>query len=283
MLTVENLVFKYPQNKEDTLKGLSFSIAKGEVFGFLGPSGSGKSTTQKILYKLLNGYSGNVTFLNRPLSDWSREFYQKIGVSFELPNHYVKLTAAENLKFFSSFYKGPIRNISELLEKVGLENDKNTAVSAFSKGMKMRLNFVRSLIHDPEILFLDEPTSGLDPVNAGRIKQLIRELKAQGKTIFISTHNMFDADQLCDRVALLYDGEIKALDTPDALKIKFGTRQVRLTLSERKQKEFNFNLDNLGKNEEFIQLIKDNQISTIHSLEATLEEVFIKITGKTLK
>ncbi len=282
MLQVKHLSFQYPGSAGDTLQHLSFAIAKGEIFGFLGPSGSGKSTTQKILYKLLTGYRGDILFEDKPLQQWGREFYERIGVSFELPNHYIKLTATENLRFFGSFYKKPIDKISYWLERLDLAQDADKFVSDYSKGMKMRLNFVRALLHDPDVLFLDEPTSGLDPINANKIKQIIRELRAQGKTIFITTHNMFDADQLCDRVALLHQGTIKALDTPANLKLQHGEKSVRITTNGWVEQEQIFPMENLGQNPDFRALLDANQIATIHSQEATLEEVFIKVTGEQL-
>ncbi len=121
MLIVKDLNFRYPKSNHVTLKELNFTIAKGEIFGFLGPSGAGKSTTQKILYKLLPGYTGEILFQDKPLHQWTRDFYEQIGVSFELPNHYLKLTAEENLTFFASFYKKPVTDIRELLAKVDLE------------------------------------------------------------------------------------------------------------------------------------------------------------------
>ena len=283
MLVVKKLEFRYQGSGENTLKGLSFTIEKGEIFGFLGPSGAGKTTTQKILFKLLPGYTGEILFQNVPLQQWGREFYEQIGVSFELPNHYLKLTAVENLSFFASFYKGPISDIPSLLEKVGLARDRNKLVSEFSKGMKMRLNFARSLLHNPQMLFLDEPTTGLDPINANRIKDIIRDLKLQGKTIFISTHNMFDADQLCDHVALLHKGEIKALDSPAHLKKAYGSKIVRVTTSSPMNHVLDFPLENIGQNPAFLKALANDQIDTIHSMEATLEEVFIKITGEQLQ
>ncbi len=282
MLRIENLTYRYPGNDKETLKDLNFSIEKGEIFGFLGPSGSGKSTTQKILYKLLNGHTGKITFNGKPLGDWGREFYEQIGVSFELPNHYLKLTAYENLRFFGTFYRKTTKDFNGLFKSVGLEEDAEKPVSDFSKGMKMRLNFIRALLHNPQMLFLDEPTSGMDPINAGKIKDIIKSLKSQGKTIFITTHNMFDADQLCDRVALLHQGSILELDTPKNLKLRYGTKNVKITQIGDDHRETIFPMENLSNNQGFMDLLRQNSIATIHSQEATLEEVFIKITGEQL-
>ncbi|MEM6840612.1 MAG: ABC transporter ATP-binding protein [Bacteroidota bacterium] len=281
MITVNDLWYTYPKNKNLTLKGISFAIEAGEIFGFLGPSGSGKSTTQKILYKLLDGYTGQVQIRGKDLLGWGKDFYQRIGVSFELPNHYLKLTALENLQFFANFYEQKPTDFYELLNKVGLKEDANKPVADFSKGMKMRLNFIRSFLHDPDILFLDEPTSGLDPVNGKVIKDIILDLKAQGKTIFITTHSMYDADALCDRIALIIDGEIKALDRPATLKLQHGKRKVRVEAQDNGT-AYEYALDTLGQNEDFLDILQQNNIKTIHSEEATLEDVFIKLTGQSL-
>ena len=281
MIHVDQLCYQYPGVDEDTLKGISFAIAAGEIFGFLGPSGSGKSTTQKILYKLLNGYRGQVWVKEKALDQWDKDFYRTVGVGFELPNHYLKLTALENLRFFASFYSRSYAELPELLAMVGLENDANKRVSDFSKGMKMRLNFIRSFMHNPDILFLDEPAAGLDPVNAKVVKDIILRLRAEGKTIFITTHSMFDADALCDRVALIINGEIKALDTPAALKLQYGQRNVQVRLAGQSNRHA-FSLDQLGQNATFLSLIRNHEVETIHSEEATLEDVFIQVTGRSL-
>jgi len=280
MIRVTNLSFSYLQAKEFAVKDISFSIPKGEIFGFLGPSGSGKSTTQKILFKLLSGYSGSASIDNKELRNWDSELYQKIGVGFELPNHYLKLTALENLNFFKGFYSSCNKPM-DLLEMVGLHNDANKKVMDFSKGMKMRLNFVRALLHNPEILFLDEPTSGLDPVNAKIIKDLILQEKSKGKTIFITTHQMYDADELCDTVAFIVDGEIKAMDSPSNLKMLHSKQLVEVVLKNNSSHQFT--LKNLGTNQEFLHVISSNEIATIHSKEASLNEIFIQVTGKDLK
>jgi len=283
MIVAENLNYKYPGKQEGTIKGISFAIQKGEIFGFLGPSGAGKSTTQKILTGILKDYRGKVEVNGIEISKAGGDFYNSIGVSFEMPNLYSKLTGRENLDFFSNLYSVPTKPALELLSLVGLEDAANKRVSDYSKGMKMRLNFCRSLVHDPSILFLDEPTSGLDPVNARRMKDIILDMKIRGKTIFLTTHNMNVADELCDTVAFINDGELVLIDAPRKLKIEKGEKRVRMDFrvnKELKQKEFA--LKGLGGNREFLNLLKSQEIETIHTKEATLEEIFIQTTGRRL-
>lgn len=280
MIQVEQLRYRYPGAEQDALQGLDFTIEKGEIFGFLGPSGSGKSTTQKLLFKLLSDYAGKACIDGREVRDWGPELYERIGVGFELPNHYLKLTALENLQFFRNFY-GKANDPMELLEQVGLGEDAHKKVADYSKGMKMRLNFIRSFLHDPDILFLDEPTSGLDPVNARLVKDLIRKLQAAGKTIFLTTHHMHDADELCDRVAFLVEGRIAALDRPATLKLQHSERTVAVSFEGTEEVEL-YKLDGLGQDADFLHKLQHQTISTIHSQEASLEDIFIAITGKTL-
>lgn len=280
MIKVQDLVYKYPDQDGSTIKGISFQIEKGEIYGFLGPSGAGKSTTQKLLIRLLSGYGGSAKILGKPLTEWNNTIYNHIGVGFELPNHYPKLSGLENLQMFSSMYDKKPLNLPELMDSVGLLADKDKLTSAYSKGMKMRLNFIRAIMHDPEILFLDEPTSGLDPANAQNIKEIIKKLKQQGKTIFLTTHNMYDADELCDRVAFINQGKIIAEDTPTKLKLCYGKPQLKVCYTNGTKQHFN--LDHLGQNIEFIASIKNDTIESMHSTEATLDEVFIKTTGTKL-
>ena len=282
MIQVENLNFTYPNNDQPTLKGLDFEIDKGEVFGFLGPSGAGKSTAQKVLYKILGGYEGTVKITGKNLSEWGKAYFEKIGVGFELPNHYLKLTGKENLELFASFYPGGAqKELTVLFEMVDLEDAMNQPVEAYSKGMKMRLNFIRAIQHDPDILFFDEPTSGLDPVNAHKIKQHILDLKDQGKTIFVTTHSMETADHICDRVAFIVDGKIQTTDTPQNLKSDYGKEAVKVELVSGKVSEFP--LTDLGENSDFLSFLNQGQVKRIHTMEATLEEVFIEVTGQSLK
>ena len=282
MIRVKNLVYAYPGNINPTIKNINFSVPEGEIFGFLGPSGAGKSTTQKILIRLLENYTGEIEILNKPLHKWNSNYYDHIGVGFELPNHYAKLTALENLRFFASFYNKKTKDPMELLELVDLQEDANKKVENFSKGMKMRLSFIRAMVHDPEILFFDEPTSGLDPVNARKMKNIIVDLQKRGRTIFITTHNMHDADELCNRVAFIVDGEIKVVDTPKQLKLTNGQRKVKVEYNPGKPEISEFDIDNLGNDKSFLEIIRNEKIISIHSEEATLEDIFIKTTGATL-
>ena len=283
MINVENLRYTYLQSHTEAVNGVSFQIEKGEIFGFLGPSGAGKSTTQKILIKLLDGFQGRIAFDGKDLNTYNSDFYERVGVGFELPNHFSKLTAYENLQFFAGLYNSPSRDIDQLLMQVGLDDSKHVKVSNFSKGMKMRLNFIRALLNNPEVLFLDEPTSGLDPVNAKIIKDMILKEKEEGRTIFVTTHNMQAADDLCDRVAFIVDGQLAEIDTPKELKLKHGQKAIRVEYFEKDSVGTQeFTLDKLGYNQDFLTLIQDHDIRTIHSLETTLEEVFIKVTGRRL-
>lgn len=193
MIQVASLKFSY--NKSPFIEGMSFGVREGEIFGFLGPSGAGKSTLQKILTGLLTSYEGSVVVNGTEVKRRNRDFYEQIGVDFEFPSLYEKLTGRENLDFFASLYKTH-RQTDELLESVGLLPDAGKRVAEYSKGMKSRLNFIKALLNDPRLLFLDEPTSGLDPSNARRMKDIILKEKAKGKTILLTTHNMFDATEL---------------------------------------------------------------------------------------
>jgi fluoroquinolone transport system ATP-binding protein len=281
MIKIENLSYQYPRSKEPSLKGLNFEIERGEIFGFLGPSGAGKSTTQRVLYKILTDFTGEISIEGRPLKDWGNEYFEKIGVGFELPNHYLKLTAKENLDLFASFYpQQNMKDLDELFEIFGLAGDANKRVGEFSKGMKMRLNFIRAIMHNPDILFLDEPTAGLDPINAQKIKRYIIKLKGEGKTIFVTTHDMTTADELCDRVSFIADGKIRLTERPSVLKNKHGKYTVKVELKNGKSAEFSLN--GLGNNPAFLQFISREEILRINTQEATLEEIFIKVTGTEL-
>lgn len=283
MIQVKNLDFTYQKSKKQALSQLNFDIEKGEVFGFLGPSGAGKTTTQRLIIGLLRRYSGHIEVFGKERSAWGKEFYERIGVAFDFPNLYIKLTAYENLSLISSYYQNKPDDIDALLDRVGLLPDRDKKIEDFSKGMKMRLNFIRAFMHQPEILFFDEPTSGLDPVNAKIIKDMIIEQKNKGKTIFLTTHNMTVAEQLCDRVAFIVDGTISVIDKPKDLMMAHGSNRVTVEYLEKgKILQEMYPLDTINTNENLYQLLRHKEIKTIHSQEATLEDIFIKLTGRRL-
>ena len=224
-----------------------------------------------------------MSVLGRPPADWGADYYERIGVSFESPNHFLKLTAAENLAYFAALYAGPTRAPQALLEAVGLGDDARLRVSQFSKGMKARLNVARSLLHGPELLFWDEPTAGLDPANARRIKDLALAQKAEGRTIFLTTHDMTLADELCDRVAFLVDGRIVALDAPRELRLRHGRRAVGVEYqADGRVERREFDLDGLGDDPDFLAILRSGGVRSLHSQEATLEDVFLRVTGRSL-
>ncbi len=283
MIRVSNLSFTYPGSPAPAVDGIAFSVPKGEIFGFLGPNGSGKSTTQKIIIGLLKGYRGEVEVLGRDLAEWDAGYYERIGVCFELPNHYPKLTALENLRLFSSFYEKETEDPLEMLRLVGLEDNAEKRVESFSKGMRMKLNLARSLLHDPEILFLDEPTSGLDPSSARAVKDIILEKKREGKTIFLTTHNMEIADELCDTVSFIVNGKICLTEHPWQLRQDYGKRTVRVEyVLDGQIESAEYPLEGLGYSAEFLSLLRDEEIRTIHSKEATMEDIFLSVTGRRL-
>jgi fluoroquinolone transport system ATP-binding protein len=283
VIDVHDLTFRYPGARVPALRSVDVRIERGEIFGFLGPSGAGKSTAQMILIRLLRDYEGSVRVLDRDLREWGDDYYERIGVSFELPNHYLKLTGLENLAAFRRFYAGETEDPRELLGAVGLEDDADKWVSQYSKGMRLRLNVARSLPNRPELLFLDEPTSGLDPVTSRVVRDLVRRRCDEGTTVVLTTHNMTIADELCDRAAFLVDGRVELVDAPRVLKLRHGRRSVRVELDRRGALERReFPLDGIGDDPEFLATLRDPAVQTIHTQETTLEDIFIQLTGRTL-
>ena len=284
MIKVEGLYHSYSHDEKYAVMDVNFEVAKGEVFGFLGPSGAGKSTTQGVLTGLLPLQQGRATVAGYDVKKAARTMFNKIGVSFEQSNVYGKLTALENLEFYRKLFDVPTENPMELLDMVGLDHVAKQRSAEYSKGMKHRLTFVRSMLNKPEMWFLDEPTTGLDPAIASTIKEIVKQKKAEGTTIFLTTHNMYVADELCDRVAFIIDGEIKLIDSPRNLKLQYGeqiaeieyrdnggTRSERLSfIDEADRKRIN-------------EIVSSGNVETMHTKEATLEEIFITVTGRELK
>lgn len=283
MLEVKNLRYSYNGGKDYAVDGISFSVSKGETFGFLGPNGAGKSTTQKILTGLLPMQQGSASVAGIDVNGQKSKFFNKIGVSFEIANAYNKLTGLENLEYFAGLFDVPTRDPGELLKLAGLEEAVNMKVGEYSKGMKQRLIFARSLLNDPEMLFLDEPISGLDPTSARNIKNVIKGIKDRGTTIFLTTHDMHIADELCDRVAFLDEGKIVVLDTPRNLKLRYGQKIINVEYQDngRTAEEQISLIDDTGW-ERLHVLMKEGKVETVHSKEATLEHVFIELTGRGL-
>ncbi len=285
MFQVENVYFKYPRNRKNTLKGLTFDVRQGEIFGLLGPSGVGKTTAQKIMVKLLTGYQGEIYYRDKELKTYDKEYYQEIGVGFEVPVHFSKLTAEENINFFKKLYRNQA-NTDAMMQRLGIFEDRKKMVGQFSKGMKIRLNFVRAVLNNPAVIFLDEPTIGLDPANARILKTMIKEYRDLGGTVLLSTHLMNDVDELCDRVAFVSDGRVAEIDTPQNLKIKHGEKILEVEYVEADAsgsgyvvKKVSFDLETISRNEDFFKLVRNRKIITMHSKETTLDDIFIKITG----
>jgi fluoroquinolone transport system ATP-binding protein len=219
----------------------------------------------------------------REVAAWTADDYERIGVSFEAPNHFLKLTGLENLRYFAALYRGATRAPAALLEGVGLESDGHRRVGEYSRGMKCRLSIARSLLNNPDVIFLDEPTGGLDPLNAERVRNLIRAERHGGTTVFLTTHDMAAADELCDRVAFIVDGRIACVDSPRALKLAHGERTVRVEYrSGDRSTHSDYPLDGLADNGAFQRVLRECDVQTIHTREATLADVFIRVTGRAL-
>ncbi len=281
MIEVKNLTFSYSTGKQ-ALHGLDFTVEDGEIFGFLGPNGSGKSTTQKILTGILKGHGGRVSLFGQDISAaQGPAFLGKIGVLFEFPYLYANLSAVDNLNYFASFYpKEQRRDVGELLEMLEFKPDfLKKPVSSYSKGMRQRVSMARALISSPKLLFLDEPTSGLDPSGAVLFRKIIEQERKKGTTVFITTHNMADADLLCDRVAFISNGNLVALDTPKRLKEKNSSHCVIIDYLYRGQRETK--TIEAPELEAGIPFAHDELLS-IHSQEPTLEDMFIQYTGRGL-
>jgi len=283
VLEVKNLSYTYPRSEVEALQELNFGMSEGEIVGFLGPNGAGKTTTQKILTGILSGYKGEVKVFGDNLKRLGSDYYNRIGVSFEFPNLYNKLTAEENLNFYRRFFDVPTADPAELLARFDLPVSDRRIVGQYSKGMKMRLTLLRSLLNNPRLWFLDEPTTGQDPQHSVMIRDMIREQRDKGTSVFLTTHNMTLADELSDRVAFIVDGKIVAFDTPRNLKIAHAKKVVRVEYRDNSRlRAKDFSLEDESGKADFIELVRTSDIETIHTMEPSLEDVFIKLTGRGL-
>lgn len=254
------------------ISSLTFEVNKGEILGFLGPSGSGKTTTINILTGQLTPDQGQSSILGKSSTNLNEEDLANIGLITENSGYYEKLRLYDNLLFFAKLYDVPQGDLDDLMKRVGLYDRRKTLAEKLSTGMKQRMLLVRAIINKPQVLFLDEPTSGLDPSTSQSIHELIKELQAEGTTIFLTTHDMHEATILCDKIVLLNKGQIVEAGTPSVLIQKYNTDK-RVKITYRSGKEDYLSFSELG------QISQTDDILTIHSCEPTLEDVFIQLTG----
>lgn len=262
------------------IKDISFHVKRGEIFGLLGPSGSGKTTTIKILTGELGQTAGLVTVLGVDSKKFgTADFKSKIGILSDNSSLYERLTVYDNLKLFCNLYNAPLNQIDVILREVNLQDARSKTVSKLSKGMKQRVLLAKALMHKPDLVFLDEPTSALDPGNMADIHRGLQKLNEAGTTVFLSTHNMEEATELCDRVAFLHNGELQELDSPNALRYKYSTHAFHVeTFSGEK-----LVIENEAENADQIkELIANGKVKAMHTDNPTLGQIFLKVTGKEL-
>lgn len=280
-IDVEDLVYMYGDMV--AVDRVSFTVAEGEILGFLGPNGAGKTTTVKMLTGQIKPKSGTATMMGINVAENVEAVQRDIGICFETTNLYEQMSAKENLKLFARLYDVREFDAEALLQRVGLGGRENDRVSEYSKGMKQRLMVARSLVNQPKILFLDEPTSGLDPTSAESIRAIILEERERGATIFLTTHDMIEADKLSDRVAFMDRGKIVALDEPLSIKQQHGKRALKAKISVNGSfEDREILLDTPETSRALQELFAKEQVVTMHSEEATLEDIFIELTGRRL-
>jgi ABC-2 type transport system ATP-binding protein len=281
-ILVQNLTYRYGDIL--AVDHIDFEVGAGEILGFLGPNGAGKTTTVKMLTGQLRPAEGKAVLLGYDVAREPAKVKAHIGVCFEQTNLYEQMSALENLSLFARLFD--IENFDglALLKRVGLAGREKDKVSNYSKGMKQRLMVARSLVNRPQIIFMDEPTAGLDPVSSEAIGNIILEERQRGATVFLTTHDMWEADKLCDRVAFMNQGKLAALDTPRSLKQLYGKRSLVAEVAAAdggvEKKEISMDTDDTAG--AVARLFSQDKIITLHSEEATLEDIFIKVTGRRL-
>ncbi|HEY4600878.1 MAG TPA: ABC transporter ATP-binding protein [Cerasibacillus sp.] len=265
---------------QPALEDVHFEVNKGETFGFLGPSGSGKTTTIKILTGQLIATSGEAYVFDQPAALLNKPQYRKkFGVVTDNSGLYDRLSIYDNLKLFCDLYDVPAKRINEVLEMVNLGNEQKKVVSKLSKGMKQRVQLARAFLHEPELLFLDEPTSALDPANSKHIHDGLRELTKKGTTIFLTTHDMHEAEILCDRVAFLHKGKIQLLDEPKKLRHQFSDASLQVLLKDGRELLLPGGPEGAQTLYDYMQA---DQVVSIHTNEPTLGDIFVEMTGREL-
>ena len=277
-IEAENLTRTF--NGLRAVDNITFTVEEGEIFGFLGPNGAGKTTTIRLLTGQLRPTQGRARVAGCDVVGERQRLKPQIGVVFEHQNLYERLSGRENLAFSARLYDVDGQRVDKVLAQVDLQERANDPVKHYSNGMKQRLLIARALLHNPRVLFLDEPTKGLDPTVARQVRSLVDSLASQGMTVFLTTHYMEEADQLCQRVAFLNRGRIVALDTPERLKVAHGQRHLKVTLDSGEH--VSLSLDSPADGRRLGELAAAGEIQTVHSAEATLEEVFVQLTGRRL-
>lgn len=279
IIQVNHLEHKF--GEKTVLKDINFSIKKGEIFGLLGPSGAGKTTIIKILTGQLVPMKGETCLLHKKSVQLSGNDDTDIGIMMDNFGLYERMNCYDNLKFFCMINGVAMDKIEEVLKQVGLENAAKTMVGDLSKGMRNRMLLARAILSSPKVLFLDEPTSGLDPKTTKEIHQLILNLQENGMTIFLTTHNMTEAEKLCENIALLHEGKIIEYGNPKDICRKYNhQKKLRLHLYDGRDIELGHDGDEMKKVVEYMQ---NNEVETIHSTEPNLETVFIELTGRKLE
>jgi ABC-2 type transport system ATP-binding protein len=280
-ILVDNLTYSYGNLL--AVDHISFEVSEGEILGFLGPNGAGKTTTIKMLTGQLKPREGKAILLGHDITKDTRLIRSQIGVCFEQTNLYEQMSALDNLALFSELFGVNGFDGYALLKRVGLAGREKDKVSGYSKGMKQRLMIARSLVNKPKIIFMDEPTAGLDPVSSEAIDNIISEERDRGATIFLTTHDMWEADKLCHRVAFMEKGKIVALDAPYNLKQLYGKRSLIAEVASGTgltKREISLDMPETARAVE--KLFETEKVLTIHSEEASLEDIFIKVTGRRL-
>lgn len=277
VLSMEGVCLSFGAKR--VLDGLKFEVARGECFGFLGPSGAGKTTTIKLLTRQLAADTGRIMLFGRPIEHASGADYERIGILSDTSALYERLSIEENLRLYAKVRGRGERGIDGLLERVGLVHDRRTLIKDCSKGMRQRAALLAALIHSPELVFLDEPTSGLDPAARAEVHRMLGELRRGGTTVFLTTHDMAEAEGCCDRLAILNEGHIVALGTPASLTMEHARNRLVVTTRTRGTIEFT---KDAAAAEAVRDLLAANEVLSMHSDEPNLEEVFLELTGREL-
>jgi ABC-2 type transport system ATP-binding protein len=278
-IVIDDLVIRY--GSFTAVDHLSFSVNRGEVFGLLGPNGAGKTTTFLCLTQQVSISAGRVLILGHDVATDFDAIKGRFGYVPDTENHFDEFTAAQNLRLFADLYGVSRSRIEECLEMVELLREKNLPVRAFSKGMKKKLLLARELLHQPELLLLDEPTANLDVHSTELIRNLIKRLAQAGTTVFVTTHNMHEVEQTCDRVAIITHGKLIDLDSPIAFKARNISRMVDVVVErDGKHERLALDLASEPQRAELARLLTSEIPVTIHTREFNFYEVFLKLTGE---